>query len=546
MRNNKIHRVDVINTLLKHNQGTSYLEIGVRRGETISQIKANLRVGVDPGLQIENITPKELKKGLEGANFHKITSDDFFKENTEKFDVIFIDGLHVYDQVMKDILNSLNILKEKGFIVVHDCNPTTKKAADRIQTEGVWNGDVWKAIYDVKENYRDVDYFVLDEDFGLGILSFKNEAGRSYLPKFKDEIAKLTYEFLEKKRKEILNLKDAGYFHKKFKPNKLDKVKNSLMHLFEKKDQSLCCIYLIDEFAWNDYIPWQESLKSVANIVDELIIVKGTRDYSSKGESVNKFLENIKQPKIKVIDCPWPENFSWLDIAHALNIGLLHCKSDWCFRLLMDEVLPLKDFKDIKKVLSKIKNYDVATVGRYYLLGDSHIYPYIEKELFFRNKKNFVFGRVLFQENMPLIFDNPIKLDGSNVDFFALTPSQYKKIYPVYPPLGKRDSYKKIKKLDKFIINTDVNFLPEEMIIRQKKESFGGYLNLPKEYGDKCQNKNIDMDDIIPDHLTKIRKMLNQKNKIIKISLSDDMKRFVNQFPHSHNSIQKLFYEQFK
>jgi len=41
------------------------------------------------------------------------------------YDVIFIDGLHYYKQVLKDIKNSLKILNKDGFILVHDCLPRT-------------------------------------------------------------------------------------------------------------------------------------------------------------------------------------------------------------------------------------------------------------------------------------------------------------------------------------------------------------------------------------------------------------------------------------
>ena len=43
-----------------------------------------------------------------------------------KFDLIFIDGLHLANQVQKDIENSLKFIKDEGFIVLHDCNPPSE------------------------------------------------------------------------------------------------------------------------------------------------------------------------------------------------------------------------------------------------------------------------------------------------------------------------------------------------------------------------------------------------------------------------------------
>ena len=54
---------------------------------------------------------------VEGGT-HKMTSDEFFYNNNDKFDIIFIDGLHQYEQVIKDVKNSLNCLTKNGII---DC-----------------------------------------------------------------------------------------------------------------------------------------------------------------------------------------------------------------------------------------------------------------------------------------------------------------------------------------------------------------------------------------------------------------------------------------
>ena len=54
-------------------------------------------------------------------------SDDFFKTSKDKFDVIFIDGLHTYDQVRRDVINSIKHLKEGGYIALHDMLPRNWK-----------------------------------------------------------------------------------------------------------------------------------------------------------------------------------------------------------------------------------------------------------------------------------------------------------------------------------------------------------------------------------------------------------------------------------
>ena len=50
----------------------------------------------------------------------KMTSDEFFKENKNKFDFIYVDGDHAKDQVYKDLINSWSILNSNGFLLIDD------------------------------------------------------------------------------------------------------------------------------------------------------------------------------------------------------------------------------------------------------------------------------------------------------------------------------------------------------------------------------------------------------------------------------------------
>ncbi len=49
-----------------------------------------------------------------------MTSDNFFQNNSKIFDLIFIDGDHFYDQVLRDINNAWKILKNSGFLILDD------------------------------------------------------------------------------------------------------------------------------------------------------------------------------------------------------------------------------------------------------------------------------------------------------------------------------------------------------------------------------------------------------------------------------------------
>jgi hypothetical protein len=63
---------------------------------------------------------QNLKKLKIQNNLIKNTSHNFFKNNNKRFNVIYIDGSHFYDDVKKDFINSLNCLEENGILICDD------------------------------------------------------------------------------------------------------------------------------------------------------------------------------------------------------------------------------------------------------------------------------------------------------------------------------------------------------------------------------------------------------------------------------------------
>jgi hypothetical protein len=146
-------RYDIINKIIIKRNYTSYLEIGCFKDETFNQINIKKKIGVDP---------------VSGGNL-RMTSDQFFIENKEKFDLIFIDGLHVYEQVIKDIFNSIKVLKENGIILVHDCLPRKLWYQTPTRMSDTWNGDVWKAIVECR-TLENIDTYTCLADEGIGVI----------------------------------------------------------------------------------------------------------------------------------------------------------------------------------------------------------------------------------------------------------------------------------------------------------------------------------------------------------------------------------------
>lgn len=172
-------RTQIIQTLIDKFKLTRYLEIGVFNGENFNKINCEVKHSVDPNYP---------------ATF-EMTSDEFFKDNQYhkkigdpelRYDIIFIDGLHTAEQTYKDIINSLQILNENGFIVVHDCSPETEwhtRPESEYKRGEEWNGKTYKGFIRYKEDSK-LSCFTIDADYGCGIITerdvLKNVTHKDY------------------------------------------------------------------------------------------------------------------------------------------------------------------------------------------------------------------------------------------------------------------------------------------------------------------------------------------------------------------------------
>jgi hypothetical protein len=192
--NSEIKRFDILNYLIEKYKLINYLEIGVFQGENIRKVKALHKNGVDPG--VEGYVVPEVD--------YPMTSDEFFElikgHEDIKYDIIFIDGLHEYFQVKKDIENSLKHLQPNGFIVMHDCNPVSYDAQIPNRKTIAWNGDVWKSFVEFKQNNSNFECCVIDTDFGVGVI--KNNPN----PFYSTPLIDIDYQTFDSDRKKYLNL----------------------------------------------------------------------------------------------------------------------------------------------------------------------------------------------------------------------------------------------------------------------------------------------------------------------------------------------------
>ena len=128
-------------------QPRSYLEIGVRNGDSIALSKAK-SIGVDPAYKIS----EEIQLGP-NVTLREATSDDFFAEpdplapfDEPTVDLAFIDGLHLYEYVLRDFMNTEKYAAPGSVIIFDDILPRKTVEAARDRETRAWTGDVWKII----------------------------------------------------------------------------------------------------------------------------------------------------------------------------------------------------------------------------------------------------------------------------------------------------------------------------------------------------------------------------------------------------------------
>ena len=215
-----MERYDIINSIIEKKGYKTYLEIGVRNPwDCFHRINCETKHSVDPGY--------ETGGGPNYATYH-FTSDDFFTNlrsgsldlpADQKWDLIFIDGLHLAYQSYRDFLNSTLHLNENGVIVFHDTNPPTIHHGREdhhdfsTSAEGWWNGTVWKSIQRIRTNpvgldSKEFNMITIDSDWGVTVC-WRDIFVQRISPGYNEFF---DYNLFSSKRQEILNLLSVEEF----------------------------------------------------------------------------------------------------------------------------------------------------------------------------------------------------------------------------------------------------------------------------------------------------------------------------------------------
>jgi len=152
-----------------------YMEVGCRSGRTFGPVRSRT-IAVDPYFRAEG----NIIGAKPALHVFQQTSDDFFasgflQEMQVKLSFSFLDGMHLFEFLLRDFMNAEANSHENGVIALHDCCPYNLEMTTRDLEnlpKGAWTGDVWKLIPILQEFRPDLKLTVLDcRSTGLVLIS---------------------------------------------------------------------------------------------------------------------------------------------------------------------------------------------------------------------------------------------------------------------------------------------------------------------------------------------------------------------------------------
>lgn len=168
------HSARRINRLAAETGAQTYLEIGVSRAVTFRSVQIARKVGVDPNFRCDVSLLREM-----GSELHQITSDRYFASysGSPVFDVIFLDGLHQFQQTFRDFCNSLCCAHPKTVWIIDDVFPNDVYSSLPNQHDNrrfrklsginskAWHGDIFKMVFAIHDFFPMLRYVTI---FGSG------------------------------------------------------------------------------------------------------------------------------------------------------------------------------------------------------------------------------------------------------------------------------------------------------------------------------------------------------------------------------------------
>lgn len=151
----------------------TYLEIGTRTGDSL-RLSSCASVAIDPffAISADIIGTKPV------CHLYQTTSDRFFRDTDVeavlggKVELAFLDGMHLAEYLLRDVMNLEKRCRPNSVLLLHDCMPSDVYMACRMEGDHVarnkslapnwWTGDVWKAVWALLAHRPDLKVVAID------------------------------------------------------------------------------------------------------------------------------------------------------------------------------------------------------------------------------------------------------------------------------------------------------------------------------------------------------------------------------------------------
>ena len=354
-------RHDVLNHIITEQLYTSYLEIGVETGATFKQINIENKLGVDPdpSYKTRDIVMK--------------TSDDFFKETNDKFDIIFVDGMHQLEYVYNDFFNSINCLTTTGSVVVDDVLPMNEREQYKVPIKhyyhnGIlkygepWTGDVWKFIY----------FLFLHYHFDFSIYNFTNGyRGMIHIYNFKNTIKQSNGQNLNKTNViEIMNTYDYNTHYGSY----IDYIKGNTITYKYKLSIGVCIkneSFYINEFIQHYISQGVEHFYIIDNNSDDDI------ENVLKSSNYNSLITLITDKRIIDMNDAYSYPNGLISVINDNLYEIIKKETEWAIIVDIDEFMYGKNGYNIKSYLENV----TSDIGCIYVLWNIMTISNINNEI---------------------------------------------------------------------------------------------------------------------------------------------------------------------
>ena len=152
---------DVLTFLHEALKPQLYLEIGVDEGLGLARASGQA-IGIDPRPELS------LKVQLpDSARILPLSSDAFFRDEADQLlltppELIFIDGMHLFEFVLRDFMAVERHACPHSLVVVDDIYPCHPLQAARRRRSSSWTGDVWKFHHLLRRQRPDLTLLALN------------------------------------------------------------------------------------------------------------------------------------------------------------------------------------------------------------------------------------------------------------------------------------------------------------------------------------------------------------------------------------------------